>query len=76
MIHSFHKMLNNKKEINETRFLLPGIFKVVGEADRERYHTQGGRAVRGYMIDESATEQSSDRVPSGVLRTASPRIEY
>ena len=68
-------MLNNKKEINETRFL-PGIFKVVGEADRERYHTQGGRAVRGYMIDESATEQSSDRVPSGVLRTASPRIEY
>ena len=48
-------MLNNKKEINETRFLLPGIFKVVGEADRERYHTQGGRVVRGYMIEESAT---------------------
>lgn len=59
MIHSFHKMLKNKKEINETRFLLPGIFKVVGEADRERYHTQGGRVVRGYMIDESATEQFS-----------------
>ena len=38
--------------------------------------TPAGRVVRGYMIEESATEQSSDRVPSGVLRTASPRIEY
>ena len=32
--------------------------------------------VRGYMIDESATEQNSDWVPSGVLRIASPGIEY
>lgn len=69
-------MLNNEKERNETQFLLPGIFKVVGEADRERYHTQGARVVRGYRIDESAREQNSDWAPSGVLRTASPRLEY